>query len=155
MQALDLNVKNRLRIMLDLCVMAYVPSVYRIRPERNVRQYPDTATPPARNRGGQCHVVLLYPRAGSRRAVIPEGNVMKRELEFDPLLTPSEAGSMFGVDPKTVTKWAKAGKLTPVWTLGGHRRYREAEVRGLLAAGERGGPAAEPACLGDPAEQAA
>ena len=40
---------------------------------------------------------------------------------------------MFRVDPKTVTRWAKAGKLTSIRTLGGHRRYREAEVRSLLA----------------------
>lgn len=39
---------------------------------------------------------------------------------------------MFRVDPKTVTRWAKAGKLTCVRTLGGHRRYRESEVRALL-----------------------
>ena len=40
---------------------------------------------------------------------------------------------MFRVDPKTVTRWAKAGKLTSIRTLGGHRRYRESEVRALLA----------------------
>ena len=40
--------------------------------------------------------------------------------------------SMFRVDPKTVTRWAKAGKLSAIRTLGGHRRYSEAEVRMLL-----------------------
>ena len=50
----------------------------------------------------------------------------------DALLTPSEVAGMFRVDPKTVTRWAKAGKLTSIRTLGGHRRYNEAEVRGLL-----------------------
>lgn len=39
---------------------------------------------------------------------------------------------MFRVDPKTVTRWAKAGKISSIRTLGGHRRYREAEVRELL-----------------------
>ena len=29
--------------------------------------------------------------------------------------------------------WAKAGKLSSIRTLGGHRRYRESEVRGLLS----------------------
>ncbi len=48
------------------------------------------------------------------------------------LLTPSEVASMFRVDPKTVTRWAKAGKLSAIRTLGGHRRYSEAEVRNLL-----------------------
>ena len=48
------------------------------------------------------------------------------------LLTPAEVAAMFRVDPKTVTRWAKAGKLSAVRTLGGHRRYSEDEVRGLL-----------------------
>jgi excisionase family DNA binding protein len=44
------------------------------------------------------------------------------------LLTPREVAAMFGVDPKTVTRWAKAGKLTSIRTLGGHRRFRKSEV---------------------------
>ena len=55
-----------------------------------------------------------------------------RMPDAEPLLTPSEVAAMFRVDPKTVTRWAKAGKLTSIRTLGGHRRYREAEVRELL-----------------------
>jgi excisionase family DNA binding protein len=52
--------------------------------------------------------------------------------ESDNLLTPSEVAQMFRVDPKTVTRWAKAGRLTSIRTLGGHRRYHETEVRALL-----------------------
>ncbi|GAB2479800.1 BldC family transcriptional regulator [Jatrophihabitans fulvus] len=52
--------------------------------------------------------------------------------ETEALLTPSEVATLFRVDPKTVTRWAKAGKLTSIRTLGGHRRYRESEVRSLL-----------------------
>jgi len=52
--------------------------------------------------------------------------------EAEPLLTPAEVAAMFRVDPKTVTRWAQAGKLTAIRTLGGHRRYREEEVRRLL-----------------------
>lgn len=48
------------------------------------------------------------------------------------LLTPSEVATLFRVDPKTVTRWARAGKLSSIRTLGGHRRYRESEVRELL-----------------------
>ncbi len=44
------------------------------------------------------------------------------------LLTPKEVAQRFHVNPKTVTRWAKAGKLTAIRTLGGHRRYRESEV---------------------------
>lgn len=57
-------------------------------------------------------------------------------LEVEELLTPAEVASMFRVDPKTVTRWAKAGRLSAIRTLGRHRRYRAAEVRALLAAGE-------------------
>jgi excisionase family DNA binding protein len=56
-----------------------------------------------------------------------------RTSDAEPLLTPAEVATMFRVDPKTVTRWAKAGKLTSIRTLGGHRRYRESEVRALLA----------------------
>lgn len=49
-----------------------------------------------------------------------------------PLLTPSEVATLFRVDPKTVTRWAAAGKLKSIRTLGGHRRYRQSEVQALL-----------------------
>jgi excisionase family DNA binding protein len=55
-----------------------------------------------------------------------------RMTDADELLTPAEVAALFRVDPKTVTRWAKAGKLTSIRTLGGHRRYRAAEVRALL-----------------------
>lgn len=48
------------------------------------------------------------------------------------LLTPAEVAAAFRVDPKTVTRWAKAGKLTAIRTLGGHRRFQESEVLALL-----------------------
>jgi excisionase family DNA binding protein len=51
---------------------------------------------------------------------------------MEPLLTPTEVATIFRVDTKTVTRWANAGKLTSIRTLGGHRRYREFEVRALL-----------------------
>jgi len=57
-----------------------------------------------------------------------------RQPDPERLLTPSEVAAMFRVDPKTVTRWAKAGKLTSIRTLGGHRRYRAAEVEALLHA---------------------
>ena len=52
--------------------------------------------------------------------------------DHEVLLTPAEVASLFRVDPKTVTRWAKSGKLTSIRTLGGHRRYKESEVRQLL-----------------------
>ena len=52
--------------------------------------------------------------------------------EQEVLLTPAEVASLFRVDPKTVTRWAKSGKLTSIRTLGGHRRFKESEVKALL-----------------------
>jgi excisionase family DNA binding protein len=45
------------------------------------------------------------------------------------LLTPSEVAALFRVNPKTVTRWARAGKISSIRTLGGHRRYRASEIR--------------------------
>jgi excisionase family DNA binding protein len=52
----------------------------------------------------------------------------------DRLLTPGEVASLFRVDPKTVTRWAAAGRIGSVRTPGGHRRFRESEVRARLEA---------------------
>ncbi|MEU0530300.1 BldC family transcriptional regulator [Amycolatopsis tolypomycina] len=49
------------------------------------------------------------------------------------LLTPGEVAALFRVDPKTVTRWATAGRIGSIRTPGGHRRFREAEVNDLLA----------------------
>ncbi len=48
------------------------------------------------------------------------------------LLTRAEVAEIFQVSPSTVTRWAEAGKLPVVKTLGGHRRY-EAEAVIALA----------------------
>jgi excisionase family DNA binding protein len=48
------------------------------------------------------------------------------------LLTPGQVAEMFKVNPKTVTRWARAGKITAIRTLGGHRRYKAEEIRALL-----------------------
>lgn len=54
------------------------------------------------------------------------------EESAEALLTPAEVAARFRVDPKTVTRWANAGKLSSIRTLGGHRRYRRDEVDALL-----------------------
>jgi excisionase family DNA binding protein len=56
-------------------------------------------------------------------------------LQPEPLMTPAEVAALFRVDPKTVTRWAITGRITSVKTPGGHRRFREAEIRNLLKAG--------------------
>ena len=58
---------------------------------------------------------------------------MPKEANETPnLLSPGEVAELFRVDPKTVTRWAKAGKITAVRTLGGHRRYRQSEIQAII-----------------------
>jgi excisionase family DNA binding protein len=59
-----------------------------------------------------------------------------RPDEPEELLTPSEVAAMFRVNPKTVTRWHRTGKVSAIRTLGGHRRFRASEIRRLLAQGE-------------------
>ena len=56
--------------------------------------------------------------------------------EPEELLTPSEVAAMFRVNPKTVTRWHRTGKVSAIRTLGGHRRFKASEIRRLLAQGE-------------------
>lgn len=69
---------------------------------------------------------LSTPPGEPRPAPVPEE---------DRLLTPAEVAHLFRVDAKTVTRWAKAGKLSCIRTLGGHRRYRESEIQALITGG--------------------
>jgi len=52
--------------------------------------------------------------------------------------------SLFRVDPKTVTRWAAAGRISSIRTPGGHRRFRESEVRALLRGDAAGAGAPAP-----------
>lgn len=63
---------------------------------------------------------------------------MEPNPDQDALLTPSEVAAMFRVNPKTVTRWARAGKISAIRTLGGHRRFRAAEIKKFLEQVEEG-----------------
>jgi excisionase family DNA binding protein len=76
--------------------------------------------------------IKVPPGMTAAEALAAVQRAAPRAPEVEPLLTPQEVATMFRVDPKTVTRWARAGKLTSLRTLGGHRRYRESEVRALL-----------------------
>jgi len=54
----------------------------------------------------------------------------------DSLLTPGEVASLYRVDPKTVTRWVKAGRLSAFKTPGGHHRFFKDYIYKLLKAGE-------------------
>jgi excisionase family DNA binding protein len=45
------------------------------------------------------------------------------------VLTPAHIARMFGVSPRTVTRWAQGGQLPEGFlTPGGHRRWHESDV---------------------------
>ena len=47
-------------------------------------------------------------------------------------LRTSEVADLLHVSPKTVSRWAKEGRLPFMKTLGGHRRYPAAKIRELV-----------------------
>ena len=56
------------------------------------------------------------------------------QTDADKLLTPAEVAAMFRVNAKTVTRWARSGRLSAIKTMNGHRRYRLSEVRRAVEA---------------------
>ena len=55
------------------------------------------------------------------------------DITVERLLTPGEVAALFRVDPKTVTRWAKQGRLPSLRTLGGHRRFRWSDIEPHLS----------------------
>jgi excisionase family DNA binding protein len=54
------------------------------------------------------------------------------------LLTPGEAAELLGAERHKVMRLANAGALPVIRTLGGHRRFRAADVERLIGARDRG-----------------
>jgi len=77
-------------------------------------------------------------RKGCAVAAQPSG---KAAPEVPHYLHTAEVADILHVSPKTVSRWAKEGKLPFLKTLGGHRRYPAAEIR-QLADGLRAQPTA-------------
>jgi excisionase family DNA binding protein len=50
------------------------------------------------------------------------------------LLRPGQVAALFQVSRRTISDWARAGKLDAIITPGGHRRFRAKQVRALLEA---------------------
>jgi hypothetical protein len=63
----------------------------------------------------------------------------KSTVTSEPLLSPGEAAGLLGTEgTKALVRLAARAGLTVIFTPGGHRRYREAEVRAFKAASSRG-----------------
>ena len=65
----------------------------------------------------------LLPRSHDR---------MRAPADGDVLFTPAEAARQLGVTPNTVTRWSRAGKISAIQTMGGHRRFRRSEIERVV-----------------------
>ena len=54
------------------------------------------------------------------------------------LLRTSDVATLFQVSERTVSDWARRGRIPSVRTPGGHRRYPAEEIQRILEAAERG-----------------
>jgi excisionase family DNA binding protein len=55
------------------------------------------------------------------------------DVQSDVYIRTAEAAKLLRVSPKTISRWAKQGKLPHVVTLGGHRRFPASAIRELAA----------------------
>jgi excisionase family DNA binding protein len=51
----------------------------------------------------------------------------------DEILTAREVARLFRVDPKTVSRWERTGRLRAFKTPGGHRRFRRGDVERAIS----------------------
>lgn len=58
-------------------------------------------------------------------------------LPDERLLTRAEVARLLHVDPTTVTRWARDGKLPAIRLPSGHRRYRQVDVLALYTGSTR------------------
>lgn len=73
------------------------------------------------------HRLAQHPRPAPKRR-----NQVVSHADPSGLYLPSEVAQLFRVDVKTVARWAMAGKLPSIRTIGGHRRYRISEIDAIL-----------------------
>lgn len=56
----------------------------------------------------------------------------ERRPEEERLLTTGEVAAVFRVDPRTVTRWTREGRLKSIRTPGNQHRYHASAVQALL-----------------------
>src|SRR5215207_1946919 len=101
------------------------PSAPRALPSRRSRcRSNNRSTPDPGNAAG------VRRTKGCAVAAQPSG---KAATTYPSYLHTAEVADLLHVSPKTVARWAKEGKLPYLKTLGGHRRYPEAEIRELAS----------------------
>src|SRR5512132_2003569 len=93
---------------------------------RRVRPVPSVEQP--RSPPGPAPLPESAARKGCAVAAQPSG---KAATTYPSYLHTAEVADLLHISPKTVSRWAKEGKHPYLKTLGGHRRYPEAEIRQL------------------------
>jgi len=75
-------------------------------------------------------LALAAERRVGREALVrtPPAGASAGRGDRDELFTPAEAARRLGVTANTVTRWSRAGRISSIQTMGGHRRFRRSEV---------------------------
>lgn len=60
-------------------------------------------------------------------------HAVSTETEPTTYLRAAEAAKLLHVSPKTVSRWAKEGKIPHSVTLGGHRRFPKRDIENIAA----------------------
>jgi excisionase family DNA binding protein len=94
----------------------FAPQVFAVGAGMNHRSPPGPAPPPV---------------SAARKGCAVAAHSGKAATTYPSYLHTAEVADILHVSPKTVSRWAKEGKLPFLKTLGGHRRYPEAEIRKL------------------------
>jgi excisionase family DNA binding protein len=94
----------------------------------------DVDVPANAETGGEVEEVRLdlvleaEPHLGREAVVRTPAGASAGLGDRDELFTPAEAARRLGVTPNTVTRWSRAGRISSIQTMGGHRRFRRSEV---------------------------
>ncbi len=120
-------------------------------PARHPRQGRQEPAPRHRERHAPPELIRQTPRrvetrvqwepldpqqTNTQRGIQMHGRIGTQAAGGDELLTTTEVAKRFRVNPKTVRRWALAGKITAIMTPGGQRRFSANEVTALLVAAE-------------------
>ncbi len=78
------------------------------------------------------HVAPAARRRALARTLYQEEPRARPDWVDEQLLRPGQVAALFQVSRRTISDWARAGKLEAIMTPGGHRRFRARHVRALL-----------------------
>ncbi len=78
------------------------------------------------------HVAPAARRRSLARTLYEEQPRARPDWIDEKLLRPGQVAALFQVSRRTISDWARAGKLEAIITPGGHRRFRARHVRALL-----------------------